>query len=115
MIEEEIVRITYNSKTHNLKVHNSYLITNPKTIESRLNQYKEVNEFQYIYRSKKSCINEWIAHNRLYKFATRLEGTIIQRIIGFDRLDIFIDRVKDTDLTKGESLFRRICYWILSR
>lgn len=87
------VRYKYNSLTQNIKIINS----------TKLKTKKEMNEFlntvplSLVKRTKKSALNEWIAHNRLY------------------RMGLFKKHTCDCDLTQGESLFRRLCYWILSR
>lgn len=87
------VRYKYNSITQNIKIINS-----PK-----LKTKKEINEFlntvplEKVRRTKKSALNEWIAHNRLY------------------HLGLFKNHTCDCDLTIDESLFRRMCYWIISR
>lgn len=87
------VRYKYNSLTQNIKIINS----------TKLKTKKEINEFlntvplNLVKRTKKSAINEWIAHNRLYQ------------------LGLFKNHTRDCDLTKNESLLRRFCYWVLSR
>lgn len=87
------VRYKYNSITNNIKIINSL----------RLKTKKEINDFldsvplEKVNRTKKSALNEWIAHNRLYQ------------------LGLFKKHTCDCDLTKNESLFRRIGYWFLSR
>lgn len=87
------VRYKYNSLTQNIKIINS----------TKLKTKKEISEFldevplNLVNRTKKSAINEWIAHNRLYQ------------------MGLFKNHTSDCDLTQNESLFRRACYWILSR
>lgn len=87
------VRYKYNSLTQNIKIINS----------TKLKTKKEINEFldkvplNLVNRTKKSALNEWIAHNRLYQ------------------MGLFKNHTCDCDLTMNESLFRRFCYWILSR
>lgn len=83
----------YNQKTNNIKVINSLKLKTKKEI----NDFLDELPLNLVERSKKSACNEWIAHNRLYK------------------LGLFKDHCIDCDITKGESLFRRLCYWILSR
>lgn len=88
-----MVKFKYNEKTKNIKLIDSYKITDKRKMIFNLNclpLYK-------INRSQDSCLNEWIAHNRLY------------------RLGLFRKNTKDCDLTANESKFRRLCYWILSR
>ena len=87
------VRYKYNSITQNIKIINS----------TKLKTKKEISEFldtvplEKVHRTKKSAINEWIAHNRLYQ------------------MGLFKNHTSDCDLTMNESLFRMACYWILSR
>lgn len=88
-----MVDYKYNEKTNNIKIIDSYKVTSK--IYMKLCLY--CMPLYKVNRSVDSCLNEWIAHNRLYK------------------LGLFKDRCKDTDLTMNESIFRRICYWILSR
>lgn len=83
----------YNHKTKNIKIIDSYKITNKRLMKFKL----RLLPLSEIKRTEKSCLNEWIAHNRLYK------------------LGLFKDRCKDCDLTMNESTFRKICYWLLSR
>lgn len=83
----------YNKKTNNIKIIDSYLVTDKKRMIEYLNQLP----LRRVNRSFKSCLNEWIAHNRLYQ------------------LGLFKNHTSDCDLTKDESLFRRVCYWLLSR
>lgn len=88
-----MVDYKYNKKTNNIKVIDSYKVTSKRLM--KLNLY--CMPLNKVNRSVKSCLNEWIAHNRLYK------------------LGLFKDRCKDCDLTMNESIFRKICYWLLSR
>ena len=88
------VTYKYNKKTNNIKIINSYEITAKCAMQNYLSFVVPIEK---VNRTLDSCINEWIAHNRLYK------------------LGLFKERCKDTDLSMNESLFRRICYWILSR
>ena len=88
-----VIKYKYNPKTKNIKILNSYLYENKKEMIKYLDQmplYK-------INRNIKSCLNEWIAHKRLYQ------------------LGLFKEHTKDCDLSANESVFRRICYWFLSR
>lgn len=83
----------YNKKTNNIKIVDSYLVTDKK----RMIEYLKQLPLEKVDRSFKSCLNEWIAHNRLYN------------------LGLFKNHTSDCDLTQNESRFRRACYWILSR
>lgn len=88
-----MVDYKYNKKTNNIKIIDSYKVTSKRLM--KLNLY--CMPLHKVNRSVKSCLNEWIAHNRLYK------------------LGLFKDRCKDCNLTMNESIFRKICYWLLSR
>ena len=87
------LQVKISKKYKNIKIVNSYKITNKKDMIYFLNTLP----LDLIDRSIKSCLNEWIAHNRLYK------------------IGLFKEHTRDCDLSANESLFRRICYWILSR
>lgn len=88
-----MLNFKYNKKTHNIKIVDSYLVTDKKRMIEYLNQLP----LEKVNRSLKSCLNEWIAHNRLYN------------------LGLFKNHTSDCDLTQNESGFRRVCYWLLSR
>lgn len=88
-----MLNFKYNKETHNIKIIDSYLVTDKKRMIEYLNQLP----LERVNRTFKSCLNEWIAHNRLYN------------------LGLFKNHTSDCDLTMNESLFRRVCYWILSR
>lgn len=87
------VRYKYNSITQNIKIINSPKIKTKK----EMSEFLDTVPLEKVNRTKKSSMNEWIAHNRLYQ------------------LGLFKTHTCDCDLTKDESLFRRVCYWILSR
>ncbi len=87
------VRYKYNSITQNIKIINS---TKLKT-KKEMSEFLDAVPLDLVNRTKKSSINEWIAHNKLYQ------------------LGLFKSHTCDCDLTKNESLFRRMFYWILSR
>ena len=88
-----MLNFKYNKKTHNIKIIDSYLVTDKKRMIEYLNQLP----LERVNRTFKSCLNEWIAHNRLYN------------------LGLFKNHTSDCDLTMNESLFRRVFYWLLSR
>ena len=88
-----VIKVKINKKSKNIKIINSYKITNKKDMVHLINKLP----LNFINRNKKSCLNEWIAHNKLYKFGLFKEHTI------------------ECDFTANESMFRRVCYWILSR
>ena len=88
-----MIKHKYNSRTNNIKVINyNELITKAEILN-----YLDTLPLELVNRSKQSCLNEWIAHRRLYK------------------LGLFKSHTIDCDLAKDEALHRRICYWILSR
>ena len=88
-----MVTYKYNKKTNNIKVLNPHeLITKAEILT-----YLDTLPLELVNRSKKSCLNKWIAHRRLYK------------------MGLFKTHCVDCDLSKDEALHRRICYWILSR
>lgn len=89
---EDII-IKYNEKTNNIKICDSYKITSKEDMKN----YLKFMPLDLVKRSEKSCLNEWIAHNRMYKWKW------------------FKEHSKDCDLTMNESRFRRFCYWVLSR
>ncbi len=83
----------YNAQTNNIKVINYYAIDS----KNEIIKFLAGAHLEFIDRSIMSCLNEWIAHRRLYK------------------LGLFKKHTKDCDLSADESYFRRVCYWILSR
>lgn len=85
----------FNPYKKNLKILDSYKINDIKIMRSFL--FDHIGYVRAINRSVDSCINEWVAHNRLYK------------------MGLYKDHCTDTDLSKNESKFRRFCYYILSR
>ena len=87
------LQVKISNKNKNIKVVDSYKITNKKDML----HFLKTLPLELVNRSAKSCLNEWIAHNRLYK------------------LGLFKEHTMDCDLSANESLFRRICYWLLSR
>ena len=93
---EEKLAVDY-SKT-NVHVNGSYAISSKDIPDwvRRIKDCGEQNECVYS-RSTRSWINEWRAHNLLFK------------------LGIEPDRTRDVDLDDNESTFRRFCYVILSK
>lgn len=89
----EEVTWKYNKKTHNIKIKNSLLIQDRKEMIEFLKQVP----LEKVNRTLKSAVNEWIAHNRLYK------------------LGLYKEHCRECDITKDEALRRRIIYWLLSR
>lgn len=86
------IKYKYNVKTRNIKLIDSYKINDKKIMMGIIKQLPLI----LVNRSEKSCLREWVAHNRLYK------------------LGLYKKDCVDTDFTMNESLFRRICYWFLS-
>lgn len=91
----DVLMVDY-SKT-NVHVNDSYVISKAD-IADWVNIIKSFGKlYGYTYaRSNASWIREWKAHNLLYKW------------------NIEPNRTKDVDLDEGETLFRRICYFLLS-
>lgn len=87
------IQYKYNKKTRNIKIINSYLVTS----KQEMIDFIHTLPLDKVKRSEKSCLNEWIVHNRLY------------------HIGIFKEHSKDCDLTYNESFVRRIGYFILSR
>ena len=85
-------RIQYNSE--NIRIIDSYEITNPKDMIVILKLFKLKTGYR-TKRSLKSWIKEWKAHNRLYK------------------LGLFKSHTKDCDLEENEKIHRLIAYQIL--
>ena len=90
------LKVRYSST--NVHVNDSYIIGG-KDIPSWAQRIKSVGEQNgHVYsRTTKSWINEWKAHNLLFK-------------LGIER-----GRTRDVDLDDNESTFRRFCYVILSK
>ena len=90
------LRCFYNKKylriDDSYKVEDKYTYTMSKDIMELI---KKKSNIEYK-RSLESWTIEWIAHNRLYK------------------LGLFKKHTKDVDIDENESLFRRICYHIIS-
>ena len=80
----------------NLKVVDSYLISDLKDIENEVNKYYDEGSLDHC-RTKKSYIKEWFAHNWLYAHG------------------LFLSHTKDVDLNGDESLHRLIGYEIIYR
>ena len=86
------VKIQYNNK--NVRILNSYKITDVKYMETILEEFKKKTNFKSK-RSLKSWIKEWKSHNRLYK------------------LGLFKKHTIDCDLEENEKIHRIIVYQIL--
>lgn len=94
--DKDIITIYFDSK--NIKITESYKITDPACMLDALNLIREeAQRFNIQYkRTNMSWIREWKAHNMLYKAGIKKE------------------RTSCTDLNEDESLFRRLGYWFFS-
>lgn len=86
----------------NITIHNSYKISNKQKIENLLqNLFVKIEKnIDCNYKTKRtlnSFINEWIAHNRLYK------------------MHLFRKRTKDVDLEAKQNIIMKFIYFILSK
>lgn len=86
------VKIQYNNK--NVRILNSYKITDVKYMKTILEEFKKETNFKSK-RSLKSWIKEWKSHNRLYK------------------LGLFKNHTMHCDLEEDEKIHRIIAYQIL--
>ena len=82
-----------NLNNNNITILNSYKIND----KNEMIEFLKVLPLETIERNINSCVNEWIAHNKLYKFG------------------LFKKHTKNTDLSKNENILRKIGYWLLSR
>lgn len=85
--------------SNNIHIRDSYLVKNDADKEFVLDTIiasEEYHKFDYT-RTKISYLREWKAHNVLYKWG------------------IAPSRTASVDLNENESLFRRICYFFLSK
>lgn len=83
----------------NIHIENSYTISSPKEMSTILTELKikvAYEETPFNHRSIDSMVNEWIAHNNLYK-------------LGFAT-----DRTKDCDLNYPQAWYISVLYWLLS-
>ena len=94
--DKDIITIYFDSK--NIKITESYTITDPACMLDALNLIREeAQRFNIQYkRTNMSWIREWKAHNMLYKAGVQKE------------------RTGSTDLNEDETLRRRLGYWFLS-
>lgn len=94
--------VTFNIEGLNIHIKDSYLVAtnigvyNYVTMLTQLPEFQAMRDAGYT-RTTTSMCNEWIAHNVLYK------------------LGIARNRTRDVDLEQSESIFRRICYWVLAK
>lgn len=90
--------IEYNEQSKNIRIINSYTIindTNKKIILQEIN-YQLKNQGIIFKRTINSQLNEWKGHNIMYQW------------------HLFRSRSANVDINENESLWRRICYTILS-
>lgn len=88
------IEYTYNSKTENLCILNSYRITSKRRMLYFLSWIPEMKQ---INRSIKSCLREWRAHNWLHDHG------------------LFLKYTTDCDLESKESILRRIGYYFIEK
>lgn len=91
-IEINKVKIRYDNK--NIKIIDSYKVTDTFTMIYILQRFLEVTHFKSK-RTLKSWIKEWKSHNRLYK------------------LGLFRTHTIDCDLEENEKIHRLIAYQII--
>ena len=83
---------------NNIKIINAYQLNNRTKMKSILEEVLDYDSDYITRRTMKSLIQEWVAHNRLYK------------------LHILRARTKDCDFENTQpTLFLRIAYSILGR
>jgi len=92
--ENSKIEYTYNPKTRNVKILNSYRIKSKRRMRYFL---YVIPEMQYIKRSINSCLHEWRAHNWLYDHG------------------LFKKNTEDCDLTSNEPIRKRFCYWLIEK
>lgn len=79
----------------NIKIKQSYIITNTKRMEEILMTILERTTIYESERTLKSLLKEWKSHNRLYK------------------MHLFRKHTSDCDLESNQKLFYKIAYFIL--
>ena len=79
----------------NIKIKQSYIITNIKRMEEILTTILERTTIYKTKRTLKSLLKEWKSHNRLYK------------------IHLFRKHTSDCDLESNQKLFYKIAYFIL--
>lgn len=80
----------------NIHIHDSYKIKKEAEMNSILDRIVELDNNILKTRSRKSIIREWKAHNICYN------------------LGLFKKSAQHTDIEAKQSLFHKICYFILS-
>ena len=97
MIKRKILGVEIEITNNNVRIIDSFKITDKNSMKNILNIVRNLAMRKGIYfkRNNKSWIQEWKAHNLLYKF------------------HLLKSHTKDTDLEENESKFRLFCYKIL--
>ena len=93
------INIVVSFFTGNIHIKDSYQVKNDEDKKCLLDAVMNSNEYitgNYS-RTKTSYLREWKAHNVLYEWG------------------VFPERTRSVDLNNDESLFRRICYFFLSK
>lgn len=95
----KILGVDIDFSKENIKIINSYTVTDKKQMKIILNIVKNIARKKNIFytRNIESWIKEWKTHNLLYKF------------------HLFKKHTSDTDLSEDESKFRLFIYDILGR
>lgn len=99
MTKQRILGVDVVIDKHYITIKDSSKIKDKKSMESILKIARNIalKKGYHYKRTNKSWIQEWRAHNLLYK------------------LHLFETHTKDTDLEECESKFRLFCYKILGR
>ena len=104
MIKIVIYGLNITVSTNNIHIDNSYTIERRADMKIILQELKEelINnsitmDTPFNRRSTKSMINEWVAHNNLYKLGYKPE------------------RTKDVDINTPQPCYITVAYWLLSR
>lgn len=95
IIKDHVINYTISEDGKNCKIHNGYKY-NDKNIQEEFIKLV-LPKYFFGYRDMKSYMNEWRAHNILYK------------------LHLFRSHTVDTDLNVNETKFRRAIYWLISK
>lgn len=98
-MEENILGVRIKITKRNIKIRNSFEVKDEAKMRFILNIVRNRAKQKNITfkRTNESWLQEWKAHNLLYK------------------LNLFRDKTTDTDLEEQESKFRLFCYKILGR
>lgn len=94
MLEFEVGKLTIQATPDNIKIIDSYKITNKKEMKKIVNEIIEKAPIFKSKRSTRSMVREWRSHNRCYNRGW------------------FTRHTKDCDLESKETIFMRIIYFI---